>query len=90
MVVSSRTPEEKPNRCSVCYGDFTLSPSQTTLDAPCPHCGSLVWFSQHHKQPVAILDMVFVNKTDVVWFTGATFLSTFWTFLISSNSLQQS
>src|SRR5262249_18259575 len=41
---SSRTPEGQPNRCPVCRRRLRLSPSWPSADAPCPHCGSLVWF----------------------------------------------
>ncbi len=44
MTISSRTPDGRPNRCPVCRKRLRLSPSWPTADAPCPHCGSLVWF----------------------------------------------
>src|SRR5262249_46648111 len=44
MTISSRTPEGHPNRCPVCRRRLRLSPSWPSPDAPCPHCGSLVWF----------------------------------------------
>jgi signal recognition particle GTPase len=44
MTISSRTPEGHPNRCPVCRRRLRLSPSWPSADAPCPHCGSLVWF----------------------------------------------
>ena len=44
MTISSRTPEGQPNRCPVCRRRLRLSPSWPSADAPCPHCGSLVWF----------------------------------------------
>ncbi len=46
MKPSSRTPEGEPNRCPVCGGWMRLEPSQPTGDAPCPHCGCLIWFEQ--------------------------------------------
>ena len=46
MIVSSRTPEGLPNRCSVCGGEFLLEPSLPTGDAPCPQCGHLLWWFQ--------------------------------------------
>jgi Zn-dependent protease len=45
MEPSSRTPEGKPNRCSVCGKDLRLEPSYPSGDAPCPHCGHLLWFN---------------------------------------------
>jgi hypothetical protein len=45
MVISSRTPEGDPNRCPFCGKDTRTEPSTVPLrDAPCPHCGSLLWF----------------------------------------------
>ncbi|HKA56539.1 MAG TPA: hypothetical protein VKJ47_23080 [Candidatus Binatia bacterium] len=44
MTISSRTPEGHPNRCPVCRRRLRLSPSWPSADAPCPYCGSLVWF----------------------------------------------
>lgn len=44
MTISSRTPEGMPNRCPVCGHTFSIEPSQTFGDAPCPACGSLLWF----------------------------------------------
>ena len=44
MIVSSRMPEGTPNDCPVCRKTLWIEPSHPTLDAPCPHCGSLLWF----------------------------------------------
>src|SRR5262245_283467 len=44
MNIASRTPEGDPNRCPVCGNRLRLEPSQPPGDAPCPSCGSLVWF----------------------------------------------
>src|SRR4051812_18128416 len=44
-MISSRTPEGDPNRCAVCRHRFRLSPSSPGNDAPCPHCGTLAWFT---------------------------------------------
>jgi hypothetical protein len=46
MLPSSRTPEGEPNRCVLCGQALRIEPSLDTLDAVCPHCGSLVWFSE--------------------------------------------
>jgi len=47
MVISSRTPEGDPHRCSVCGKDTRTEPSTVPArDAPCPHCGSLLWFGR--------------------------------------------
>ena len=45
MVISSRTPEGRPNRCPVCGSNLKIEPSDSTGDAPCPHCGHLLWFT---------------------------------------------
>jgi acyl carrier protein len=44
MSVSSRTPEGLPNECPVCGKPVSLEPSAPLGDAPCPHCGHLLWF----------------------------------------------
>ena len=44
MNVSSRTPEGQPNRCAICGNEVIIEPSIPPGDAPCPHCGSLLWF----------------------------------------------
>jgi len=41
---SSRTPEGFPERCPVCGNEFQIDPTIPPGDAPCPSCGSLVWF----------------------------------------------
>ncbi len=45
MIISSRTPEGEQNRCPVCASEIWLNPSQPVGDAPCPHCGHLLWYS---------------------------------------------
>ncbi len=44
MVISSRTPEGHPNHCPMCGSDLRIEPSDPPGDAPCPHCGHLLWF----------------------------------------------
>jgi hypothetical protein len=44
MEPSSRTPEGEPNRCPVCGNATQIEPSSGSRDAPCPSCGSLLWF----------------------------------------------
>jgi anti-anti-sigma factor len=44
MIISSRTPEGAPNRCSVCGSEIRIDPSRPPGDAPCPNCGHLLWF----------------------------------------------
>jgi len=43
-IVSSRTPEGRPNRCPICKATVYLEPSQPLGDAPCPACGSLLFY----------------------------------------------
>jgi hypothetical protein len=45
VVISSRTPEGIPNRCPVCGKQVVLEPSYPAGDAPCSHCGHLLWFT---------------------------------------------
>jgi hypothetical protein len=44
MTIASRTPEGESGRCPACGHRFLLEPSRPPGDAPCPACGSLVWF----------------------------------------------
>jgi hypothetical protein len=44
MVVSSRTPEGEPAACPTCGHVVRAEPSLFFSDAPCPSCGSLLWF----------------------------------------------
>ncbi len=44
MEISTRTPEGTPNRCPVCQSYISIEPSLFFGDAPCPVCGSLLWF----------------------------------------------
>lgn len=45
MIISSRTPEGRPNLCPVCGAAIEVEPSDPAGDAPCPHCGNLLWFT---------------------------------------------
>jgi uncharacterized paraquat-inducible protein A len=45
MVISSRTPEGRTNRCPVCGSHIVIEPSDPARDAPCPACGHLIWFN---------------------------------------------
>ena len=42
MIISSRTPEGLPNRCSLCGKAVAVEPSEPLGDAPCPYCGDLL------------------------------------------------
>src|SRR2546423_1698186 len=46
MNISSRTPEGEPNHCPVCGSEVRTEPSRPLGDAPCPVCGTLLWFKQ--------------------------------------------
>ena len=46
MFPSSRTPEGTPNRCPLCGNEVRIELSTfPTDDAPCPHCGHLLWLA---------------------------------------------
>lgn len=49
MDVSTRTPEGFPSRCPICGKDVIINPSVPPGDAPCPHCGSLLWCTLGHS-----------------------------------------
>ncbi len=44
MRISSHTTEGRPSECPVCGKKVWTTPSCSTGDATCPHCGSLLWF----------------------------------------------
>lgn len=44
MSPASRTPEGESNRCPVCGNVVSMEPSIPPGDAPCPHCGQLLWW----------------------------------------------
>ena len=46
MEPSTRTPEGQPNRCPICGKEVRIEPSWPPGDAPCPHCGHLLWFAK--------------------------------------------
>ena len=46
MAPSSRTPEGQPQKCPVCGNPVIVEPSLPPGDAPCPHCGCLLWFPE--------------------------------------------
>ena len=49
MLPSSRTPEGDRGRCPVCQAIVRMEPSSPTRDAPCPCCGTLIWFRRRRK-----------------------------------------
>jgi acyl carrier protein len=50
MNISSRTPEGDSNRCPLCGNEVRIEPSQPFGDAPCPHCGTLLWFVRMNSE----------------------------------------
>src|SRR5262245_18635563 len=58
MTISSRTPEGTPNRCPVCGSFVCVEPSKPFGDAPCPNCGTMLWFVSLGTQPL------FYDSTD--------------------------
>jgi anti-sigma B factor antagonist len=55
MVISSRTPEGRPNRCPVCGSDVRIEPSDPAGEAPCPDCGHLLWFTWEDAGDTVVL-----------------------------------
>jgi anti-anti-sigma factor len=55
MVISSRTPEGRPNHCPVCGSDLKIEPSDPAGDAPCPRCGHLLWFAWEDLVDVQVI-----------------------------------
>jgi anti-sigma B factor antagonist len=55
MVISSRTPEGRPNHCPLCGSDLESEPSDPAGDAPCPRCGHLVWFTREDLGDVRVI-----------------------------------
>jgi hypothetical protein len=58
---SSRTPEGDDNLCPVCGHDVRIDPTRPPGDAPCPHCGTLLWFSEHSA------DSLETQRAAVLW-----------------------
>jgi acyl carrier protein len=54
MVISSRTPEGDPAACPVCGEFVCIEPSVYFSDAPCPSCGSLLWFVRLGEQNLLV------------------------------------
>ena len=46
MGPSTRTPEGEPSQCPVCGQRVWVDPSRPPGDAPCPKCGTLLWFGE--------------------------------------------
>lgn len=64
MTVSSRTPEGEPNRCVVCGHRTAIDPSRPPGDAPCPACGSLLWFGTERSAAEQLLDEFGADSLD--------------------------
>lgn len=54
MLPSSKTPEGDRGRCPVCMAIVRIEPSSPTRDAPCPCCGSLIWFCRRRKKKLVL------------------------------------
>jgi Phosphoenolpyruvate-dependent sugar phosphotransferase system, EIIA 2 len=61
---STRTPEGLPSRCPICGKHVIINPSLPPGDAPCPHCGSLLWFPLGHSP---ILDPMIAQGGSVLF-----------------------
>ena len=55
MVISSRTPEGRPDRCPVCGSAIEIEPSDPAGDAPCPNCGHLLWFTWDDAGAIVVI-----------------------------------
>ncbi len=61
MQPSSRTPEGEDNTCHVCGHAVRIEPSTPPGDAPCPHCGTLLWFA------AGAIDSMNVRRAALLW-----------------------
>ena len=52
MQPSTRTPEGDHQRCPICGNEVRIDPTRPPGDAPCPHCGALLWFDEHDPSPL--------------------------------------
>jgi tetratricopeptide (TPR) repeat protein len=57
MIPASRTPEGEPNCCPICGNAVRIEPSSESRDAPCPHCGSLLWFFSEYAEETPLADV---------------------------------
>jgi predicted RNA-binding Zn-ribbon protein involved in translation (DUF1610 family) len=62
VIISSRTPEGEPNRCAVCGAQVRIEPSMPARDAPCPNCGSLLWFTHSPRRRIVQRSRRFAGK----------------------------
>lgn len=61
MQPSSRTPEGDDNTCHVCGHAVRIEPSTPPGDAPCPHCGTLLWFA------AGAMDSINARQAALLW-----------------------
>jgi anti-sigma B factor antagonist len=52
------TPEKSNDQCSVCGHVLMVASSSPGNDAPCPHCGQLVWFRKQEMDDFVILNLL--------------------------------
>ncbi|WP_339912019.1 DUF6882 domain-containing protein [Symmachiella dynata] len=81
MIPSSRTPEGTPNHCPLCGNDVQIELSTfPTDDAPCPHCGHLLWSAntaEDHRSDFEKLlsqsleELIVKNTAQQQWGLGA-------------------
>ncbi len=65
MEPSSRTPEGEPNRCPVCGHSTQIETSRPPGDAPCPHCGHLLWIDRAESAK-SFESLEFVSRDAVI------------------------
>ncbi len=81
MIPSSRTPEGTPDRCPLCGNEVRIDLSTfPTDDAPCPHCGHLLWSAntvEDHRSDFEKLlsqsleELIVKNTAQQQWGLGA-------------------
>lgn len=74
MAIASRTPGGWQKHCPVCGYSIRIEPSIPSGDAPCPRCGSLLWFDEFNfqatidwmKSEATISDLIADNAPDAI------------------------
>ena len=56
MVITVGTPEGWPTLCDVCGRSSPVVPCEPIGDAPCPHCGNLLWPIAENRSPTRAVE----------------------------------